>query len=328
LDIEFTAPGFSAPESIHFRHRLDGLDNDWVNAESRSASYSRLAAGDYHFRLQASLGDGPWREASVPVAMVVTPFFWQTWWFQLSLLAAFTAVVAAIVRYVSFRRLRLELLAAERQAAIERERARIARDIHDDLGNRLTTIQLLSGIAQRDGAPREQAGGHVRQISLAAWQATSALDEIVWAINPGNDTLPHLVDYLGQFTVEFLRSAGIRCIVDLPEHPPSRAVPAEFRHNLFMAVKEALNNVLKHSGATEVRLSIVATEESVTVRVEDNGRGFSDNVRTNGEDGLRNMHRRMEDIGGTFAIDSTPGAGTRINFGFTWPRTAKSEGGP
>ena len=208
LEFDYTAFHYSDPENLHFRYQLAGFDNDWINAQAeRHADYSRLTAGDYLFKVEASIGDGPW---SQPVALVFTvaPFFWQTWWFRLGTLAMFTSFVIAIVRYVSLRRLRLKLRAAEQQAAIERERGRIARDIHDDLGNRLTEIQLLTGLAQRQLRHAEESNSVAEEISSAARQATDALDEIVWAINPRNDTLPHLINYLGQFAVEFLRHGG------------------------------------------------------------------------------------------------------------------------
>jgi signal transduction histidine kinase/ligand-binding sensor domain-containing protein len=319
LELDFTAFHFRAPENIHFRYQLAGFDNDWIDTGSeRHADYSRLTAGDYQFRVEACIGDGPWSKTPATLAFTVAPFFWQTWWFRLGVLLLFTASVIAAVRYISFRRLRRKLRAVEQQAAIERERGRIARDIHDDLGNRLTKIQLLTGLAQRDRATPDKTVTHVRQISSAARQATDALDEIVWAINPRNDTLPHLIDYLGQFAVEFLRTAGIRCRVDLPEHPPVKSVSTEVRHNLFLVIKESLNNIVRHAQATEVSLIVLVTDESISVIIEDNGRGFNGEVKNNGADGLDNMRQRMVEIGGQFQIKSVPGSGTWVSFNGPW----------
>jgi signal transduction histidine kinase/ligand-binding sensor domain-containing protein len=317
LEFEFTAFHFTAPENLHFRYQLAGFDDGWIDADTeRHADYSRLTAGNYQFRVEACVGDGPWSETPVALALTVMPFFWQTWWFRLGVLLLFTASVIAVVRYISFRRMRRKLRAAEQQAAIERERGRIARDIHDDLGNRLTEIQLLTGLAQSDRTlPDNSIAG---EISSAARQATDALDEIVWAINPGNDTLPHLIDYLGQFAVEFLQTAGIRCRVDLPEQPPAKSVSAEVRHNLFLVIKESLNNIVRHAGATEVSLLILVTDETISVIIEDNGRGFNGEVKNNGADGLKNMRQRITEIGGQFQIKSKPGAGTWISFNGSW----------
>jgi signal transduction histidine kinase len=319
LEFDFTAFNYRAPENLQFRYQLMGYDNGWSRAGAdRSAAYSRLAAGDYQFRVEASIGDGPWSSPPATVNFEVIPFFWQTWWFRIGVLLAFTLSVIAIVRYVSYRRLRRKLHAMEQQAAVERERGRIARDIHDDLGNRLTEIQLLTGLAERNGEVPQNTMTHIHEISSAARQATDALDEIVWAINPGNDTLPHLINYLGQFATDFMRTAGIQCRVDLPENPPAKSVSAEVRHNLFLAIKESLSNIARHSDATEVSVLILATEKSLSVIIQDNGRGFSGEAKTDGADGLENMRLRIAEIGGQFQIKSTPGVGTSISFNGHW----------
>lgn len=319
LEFDFTAICFSDPNNVHFRYQLVGFDNGWIDAGTqRSVDYTRLTAGEYEFRVEACIGDGPWSEVPATVALIVVPFFWQTWWFRLGALLLFTLSVTAGVRYISFRRLHLKLRLMEQEAAVERERGRIARDIHDDLGNRLTKIQLLTGLAQKDRTTLDKALTHVRQISSVTLQATDALDEIVWAINPRNDTLPHLIDYLGQFAVEFLRTAGIRCRVDLPDHPAAKPVPAEIRHNLFLVLKESLNNVVRHANATEVFLAIRTEGESLSITVEDNGCGFNGEVRANGADGLENMRGRIKEIGGQFQVKSSPGTGTSISLRGSW----------
>jgi signal transduction histidine kinase/ligand-binding sensor domain-containing protein len=319
LEFDFTAFNFRDPENLRFRYQLAGCDNGWIAAGTeRRASYSRLIAGNYQFRVEASVDDGPWSDPPATLDLHVVPFFWQTWWFRCGILLVFTSSVIAIVRYVSYRRLRLKLRAAEQQTAIERERGRIARDIHDDLGNRLTEIQLLTGLAQRNHEIPKKAITHIDEISSAALQATDALDEIVWAINPRNDTLTHLIDYLGQFTINYMRTAGIRCRVDLPENPPAKSVSAEVRHNLFLAIKESLNNIVRHASATEVSLIILVTDQSLSVIIEDDGQGFSGEVKNDGADGLENMHRRIAEIHGQFKIKSKPGVGTCISFNGLW----------
>jgi signal transduction histidine kinase/ligand-binding sensor domain-containing protein len=315
LEFDFTAFHFSDPENIHFRYQLDGFDNGWIDAgTARYATYSRLPAGDYQFRVESCVGDGPWGEKPAQLAFIVAPFFWQTWWFRVGVVVLLSAVLATIVRYISFRQLRLRLRAVEQQAAIERERGRIAQDIHDDLGNRLTKIELLTGLAQLDRHVPEKSVAHIQQISTTARQATDALDEIVWAINPRNDTLPHVVSYLGQFAVEFLRTAGISYRIDLPDFPPPNAVSAEVRHNLFLVVKESLNNIVCHARASEVSVVIAVTDKSISVVIEDNGLGFGEEAQNNGGNGLKNMQQRMSEIGGEFQIKTTPNAGTRVSF--------------
>lgn len=321
LEIDFTTLSFLAPENVAFRYRLEGFDDQWTEASSndRKATYLHLGAGSYKFHVIACNNSGVWNEIGATLNFEVQPFFWQRWSFQLAMLALFTLCVIAIVRYVSFRRLRIQVRQLEQQTLLHKERARIAKDIHDDLGANLTQIALLSELTRQDMAAPAKAGEHVEKISLTARQVMKSLDEIVWAVNPRNDTLPHLVDYLGQFTLDFLRGApGIRCRLDLPEHPPELNVPADIRHNLFLAVKEALNNIVKHADAKEVRLGVDVSNGTLRVVVTDDGQGFESPPQDAWADGLRNMRQRMAEIGGQCAIESHAGTGTTIRFDVPW----------
>jgi signal transduction histidine kinase/ligand-binding sensor domain-containing protein len=322
LEFEFSALCLSAPGNIHFQCRLKRFDDNWVDiGAQRSITYGRIPAGTYQFQVRAENGVGAW---SVPsqVSLVVTPFFWQTLWFNAGMLALFAVVVVAIVRYVSFRRLRLKLRALEKQAALDKERSRIARDIHDDLGGSLTQIKLLFELAQRKRMEPDKVDILGREGLATTRQLISSMDEIVWAVNPRNDSLSHLIDYLGQFGIEFLARAGIRCRVDLPDRPVDWAVSPEVRHNLFLAVKEALNNVVLHARANEVWLRISATERMLTIIIEDNGHGFQRKTANDFADGLPNMNQRMTEIGGWSSIESKTGNGTRVSLTVPKPEGA------
>jgi signal transduction histidine kinase len=139
-------------------------------------------------------------------------------------------------------------------------------------------------------------------------------------VNPHNDTLPHLINYLGQFAIEFLAAAAIRCRVDLPENPPRRAVSPEMRHNLFLMLKEALNNIVRHAQATEVWFRLRLRNDAMEVLIEDNGTGLNGAATRGNGNGLGNMRHRVEEIGGRFAIESEVGTGTRISANLPWPR--------
>jgi signal transduction histidine kinase/ligand-binding sensor domain-containing protein len=322
LDFEFTALSFMAPENVHFRYRLEGVDDDWVEAGTRrNASYPRLAAGRYRFQVLACNNTGIWNETGATLGFAVLPFFWQTWWFRLAVLAGSTLALMAIVRYVFFRRLRLQLRVLEQQAALHKERARIAKDMHDDLGASLTQIALLSELARQDISAPQKAAEHIQKISGTARQVVKSLDEIVWAVNPRNDTLAHLIDYVGQFTLDFLRAPGIRCRFDLPENPPARNIPADVRHNLFLVIKEALHNIVKHAHPSEVWLRASVSNQGLQIIIEDNGCGFERPPEDAWADGLRNMRQRMAEIGGEFRIESQVGAGTKIRLQLPWPRS-------
>src|SRR6185369_69029 len=148
LEFSYTAPSFSAPEDIRFRYQLEGFDDHWIDGGPfRQAGYPRLPAGNYRFKVKACNSDGVWSDDAATFAFAVLPCFWETWWFRFIAIAGLMGAVALLVRYVSFRRLRFSLRQAEQEAPLGRERARIARDIHDDVGGTLTEIGMLIDLA-------------------------------------------------------------------------------------------------------------------------------------------------------------------------------------
>jgi signal transduction histidine kinase len=155
---------------------------------------------------------------------------------------------------------------------------------------------------------------HARQISKTATETAHALDEIVWAANPSNDTLEGLVNYLCKYAQEFLTTAGVRCRLDVPAHVPTSPIPPDARHSIFLVAKEALNNVAKHAGAANVRFQIKVEPGRFLVEIEDDGQGpgGAATAANRGRNGLRNMRRRMEDVGGTFSIKPAAKHGTLV----------------
>jgi signal transduction histidine kinase/ligand-binding sensor domain-containing protein len=322
LEFPFAGLSFVAPAKVRFRYRLDGIDNNWVDAGTkRTAFYSRLPVGTYRFRVVACNNDGVWNTEGASLAFSVAPFFWQTWWFLGSSgLAAFTGVALG-ARAVTRRRLQRRMEQLEREHAIERERSRIAQDIHDDIGTSVTRITMLSQPPPEQLAEPRQTASALSQIGAAARDVTRALDEIVWAVDPRHDTLDSLVGYMGGFAQELLGSANIRCRLDFPPQLPAWPVTAEVRHNLFLAFKETLNNVVKHAGATEVHLSLQLRTDGFEFAVQDNGRGFGPSSGTSSAPGrvlsghgLPNLERRLARIGGHCEVASQPGEGTRVAF--------------
>ena len=169
MEFHYTGLSLGAPENVRFRYQLEGLDDHWIEAgRERLAFYSLLPAGHYRFHVTACDNSGIWNEQGAVLAFEVEPFFWQTWWFRLGLIGALVASVVAVVRYVSFRRLRLRLRRLEQEAAVQKERARIAKDLHDDLGAHLSQIAMLSELAQSDFDKPAQARGHIDLIFRTA----------------------------------------------------------------------------------------------------------------------------------------------------------------
>ena len=314
FEFRYTGLSLVSPGRVQFQHRLEGADTDWVKAGTRRiAEYSLLPSGVYRFQVVAWNSDGYRNDKGDFLTLEIQPYFYETIWFRILMGLAGAGLIAGGVWYSATRRLRRKLEKLSRQQALERERARIAKDIHDDLGASLTLIARLGHLARQ-----EQAVERIEKMESTARQAVKSLDEIVWAVNPRNDTLAHLIDYTGQFATDYLYAAGVRCLLDVPEQVPVMEVPSNVRHNVFLVVKEALQNIVKHGHATEAWLRIRIADAHLEIVLEDNGRGFDAAPDNALADGLWNMRQRMQEIGGKCEINSHVGRGTQITIQTPW----------
>ena len=203
---------------------------------------------------------------------------------------------------------------ADRQREIEQERARVAQDLHDDLGAGLTRVNMLATLANNSATPNADKVGYMADLKEIARDMVTSLDEIVWSVNPRNDTLASLVGYFGAHTQHLLDLASIKCGLDVPTELPDFALDPKFRHEFLLAFKEALNNVILHSGATKVWLRVVVQEGLLTLELEDNGRGMEMGKTESGADGLANMRTRLAALGGNCRISSALTRGTTVHF--------------
>lgn len=324
FEFQFTGLSFTAPEKMRFKYRLDGLEVEWIEAQAlRRAYYSHIPPGDYEFQVIACNNDGVWNNAGASLQLTVLPFFWQTAWFR-ALGASLTAIGGGVFVWLMLRRrMQRKLERLERQGALDRERTRIAKDIHDDLGARLTRISLLAESVPSDEVSPPQAAEVFDRIFTTTHEITLAMDEIVWAVNPQHDTLDSLASYLSNYAQDFLESTGVRLRLDVPLDLPEWQLDAEVRHNLFLAFKECLNNALRHAAASEIRVLLTTGDNEFTITVVDDGRGFAvepstdalpESGRFPGHNGLANMQQRLAEIGGRCAITSAIGKGTRVEF--------------
>lgn len=256
-------------------------------------------------------GGNGWIFSDMAVATSFNDFvvvrFWQTWWFIVLVASAVLASVAGAVRFFERRKFQQRLQKAEQERALERERGRIAQDLHDDLGSSLARISLLSGLAREDRADPQQVLTHLNKIAQAADETVRALEEIVWAVRPGSDSLQSLVEYIAHFSNELFEGNGTRCRLDLPHDLPQLSLPPELRHNIFLVVKEALTNVIKHAQAKEVHVQAKATADRLEFIVQDDGHGFEPGSNTHEiqRNGLSNMQRRAATMGGQLTVEST-----------------------
>jgi len=323
IEFEYTALSFVAPEKVRFKYRLNNLESDWTDAGTkRQATYSYIPPGNYSIQVIACNNDGVWNEGGAKLEFEVLPHFWQTAWFRFFGGLATVLVASGAVWFETRRRMRRKLERAERQRDIERERSRIAQDIHDDLGAQLTRITMLSESASEPEVDPHRAAEGIRRIYSTARELTRSMDEIVWAVSPRHDTLESLASYLEKFAQDWLTSSSIRCRLDLPLQFPEWHLTSEVRHNVFLAFKEALHNIVKHSGASEVLIRLTLKPELFDLSIEDNGRGFAVGDKTKSlapspgrsasGNGLENMQGRLAAIGGSCEIKSLSGSGTQV----------------
>jgi signal transduction histidine kinase len=260
--------------------------------------------------VEACNEDGIWNEAGSTLDLIVQPPFWQNRWFLLGSGFSVVAIVLGTVYLTATQRLRRRL---RHQESLEKERSRIARDLHDQLGANLTQITLLGEMNVSDKELPGEVEINSQQICQTARETTRALDEIVWAANPANDSLEGLANYACKYAQDYFALAGLRYRTDVPAQLPAIPLPPDVRHNAFLAFKEAVNNVVKHAQATEAQVHLKITPRNFVLIVTDNGRGLGDRpAAAKTRNGLKNMRKRMEDIKGGFDIAPAPNGGTVV----------------
>jgi len=317
LEVHYTGISFTSPEKLTFRYRLDGLDRDWVEAGvRRTAYYHRPPPGRLVFRVRACNADGVWSKRDAALAITIQPYIWQTVWFQAGAALAGLALFAGALRFSIQKRYRRRLAQLQTQHAVEKERLRIAQDMHDHIGGMLTQVSQLSDLGLNESAGAVETRTRFERIGSQSRAAVQALDEIIWATNPKNDDLPHFAEYVSRFADEFFDGTLIRCWQDMPADLPCVPLRAEVRHNVFLAFREALNNVLKHSGATEVWLRISLRGAELTMEIEDNGHGFAATGAGGPGNGLENMRARLAECGGRAEWNNASPRGARVRFIF------------
>ena len=250
--------------------------------------------------------------------MELQPFFYQTNWFRWAVGAVLTAGIGLVVWKVSRHRMRQKLARLSQQNEIERDRIRIARDMHDEIGSKLARISYISELVRETEAHSGTATAQINAIAETSRDVLQSLDEIVWAVNPHNDTLQHLAVYLSQYAHDYFQSTSVNCAVKMPMNLPQHPVSSETRHNLFLAFEESLTNVLKHAAARNVEIQIELKPTVFEILITDDGRGLQNTAKSGdgsaslNANGLVNMRRRLTDIGGEWKIEDAPGQGTRV----------------
>lgn len=312
ITFRFAVLNLSAPEQIHVRHRLEDYDRDWVDAQDdRSATYSRLPAGKYRLRVIAANQSGVWNREGASLDLVVQAPWWQTSWFLAGLALAISALIAWAARTWSLRKMRRQLDELARQHELEQERARIARNLHDELGGSLTQIGLLAERVKRRSPGELEV--LLTQLASRTRRLSGDLETIVWAISPHNNTWDRLASFIARFADRFFRDTPIRCTVSGVEHVPALPLGPETQHEILAVLKETLNNALKHSRATSVHIAVQVVDGVFELRIADDGVGFDPLAKEHSErNGLSNIRTRATALGGEAVITSRPGEGSAI----------------
>ena len=315
ISFEFAALNYTSSEKNQYAYKLEGFDNEWTYCGTRRyATYTNLDGGRYLFRVKGSNNDGVWNEEGASVAVIITPPFWKTWWFTALVWLTIAGSLAGVVRYFEMAKLKRQIMHLELERAMERERMRISQDLHDEVGASLSHIAIISELAIKNAGAAGDVTQQLHTISHLSRAVVDSISAIVWAINPRNDKLDNLAGYVREYASDFFESTPIECRFDFPDDLPSYPLSIEVRRTLFLVMKEALNNVVKHAHATSVQIGLSFTSAQIELRIQDNGTGFLIGDTPRHGNGLRNMCTRLEHIHGFCDIQSRPDDGTRITF--------------
>ena len=279
-----------------------------------------LAGEDWRaksFRVQLR-SPGDVRVLQSPPWLTLRRVLWMAVAVGLVALAAFSWAVV-LRRQVAERTRQLETQIQQRQRAehrhfIEQERARVAQDLHDELGATLTEVSMLGTLARTPTLPLADRERYLEKLTTASRAVVGTLDEIVWAVNPKYDSVASLASYYSMFAQRFLNLAGMACRLQVADNIPATPLDSRSRHGLFLAFKEALNNAVRHSGASQVHIAMEVVGRQLRIAVADNGRGFLPAQSLPGSDGLASMQGRLPKLGGRCEITSQPDRGTTVEF--------------
>ncbi|MDP1676361.1 MAG: two-component regulator propeller domain-containing protein [Bacteroidota bacterium] len=310
LTVEFSALEFSNSHKNIFAYRLEGFDNGWNYIDTkRIARYTNLNPGEYIFRVRGTNNDGIWSTADATLSIDIVIPFWMSMWFRIIGILAVIVIIVGSIRMYELGKTRRLIEVLEHQQALELERSRISRDMHDEVGSSLTQIAVLSELAKRGDSQV-----HLEKISTTSRELIDNISQIIWAINPKNDKLENMTAYLREYISETFEMTNILCIISFPDELPTQSLTAEYRRNIFLTIKESVNNIVKYSLASEVHALLNIAGNELSFSISDNGIGFNTVATSRFGIGLLNMKKRIEEIGGVFTINSAVGEGTTITF--------------
>jgi signal transduction histidine kinase/streptogramin lyase len=301
------APSFIDEKQTRFSYRLKGGANEeWSDPSTNSEiRFINLAPGKYSLEVKASFIHGAYPDSEAEYSFEVLPPWWQTWWFRILLFVLSAALTTVLVRSYFRRKLNKQKNLLEKQQAIEKERSRIAGDMHDDLGAGLSTIKFLSEKVKRNSfsdVTREDAD----KIVVNSNDLVQKMNEIIWAMNEKNDSLEDLLFYSRSYAMEYCEENNLECTVALPEPVPRIWVSGEIRRNVFLTIKESLHNIVKHAKASKVNIQF-SVYDGLFISISDNGKGIMHPDQTTRGNGLLNIQKRIKFLGGVLDLKNNNG---------------------
>ncbi|GIV31550.1 MAG: hypothetical protein KatS3mg029_0901 [Saprospiraceae bacterium] len=312
LSFRLAALDYSHPKGNKYSWFMEGIDKNWIEASPTNfVRYARMPGGHYTFRYRVLNSDGVVGLEN-KLQIVIRPPFYQQTWFIASMFMLGGFVVWSVMKYRAYRRAEKQRIIEERRQALEMERQRIAKDMHDDLGSSLSALTLMAqvALARQNGVSHED----LEKIKDASVEVSKKIREVIWVVSAQHDTLDSLISYLHSHFSSIQSLTDMECSITLPEKIPSLKISSEKRRSLFLSFKEALNNSLKYSKGTKLEVSIQVQDHYLVLVVSDDGVGFDISLLRNPTgNGLRNMQHRMEALGGTCRITSGP-HGTTVVF--------------
>ncbi len=302
-DCQFDFVGISLKDekAVRYEYRLRNVDEEWHTSSQRSVTFAALRPGSYVFEVRAINNDDVRSVSPASVSFVITPPYWQRTWFIATLIVLSLSLLYAIYRY-----------RVQRVLEIERLRLRIASDLHDDVGTNLSSIVLASQIMERKFPLSVDERKELSQVRSTASQTQDLMRDIVWMLNPQNDSLDDFLRKMKEVAGRLL--AGIPHTFNAPKEQRLDRLGLEFKRSVLLIFKETLNNIVRHSLATHVSIEVLDEEGVFSLFVQDNGIGFEPGTAKTTGSGLESLRRRAEGIGGTLTIVSSVGEGTAVRF--------------
>lgn len=306
LGFHFSAIDWGASAKIKYSYRMVGLNENWSKpSASAFADYRGLSYGDYSFEIIAIGQSQQWSKPFI-YRFKVLPAWWQSLWFKLLIIVAGACLAFLITRFIYFYQLRKQKAALEKQLAVQYERQRISAEMHDDIGAGLSGIRLLTEMT-KNKLKDEQAAAEVDKIYQSVGNISSKMKEVIWSLNTENDTINNLITYIQRQARSWLEHYPCKLQVLLPDVIPDKALNGETRRNIYLVVKEAVHNIIKHSGADKVHIEIQCHNNFLDMTIADNGRGIYSPALNKSGNGMKNMKQRVKRLNGKFNTESKEG---------------------